>query len=83
MAEHFYPDENAPRWAERLIAFKKGAKRMRNSVGSQENSKNANYIVSDAIKALTTFFKWREGKQLTADTVNEIETFAKEYESNL
>lgn len=34
-------------------------------------------------KALIAFFKWREGQQLTADTVNEIETFAKEYQSNL
>lgn len=51
--------------------------------GNQVNSENANCAIFDVSKALIAFFKWREGQQLTADTVNEIETFAKEYQSNL
>ena len=47
------------------------------------NSENVNCAIFDVSKALIAFFKWREGQQLTANTVNEIETFAKEYESNL
>ena len=47
------------------------------------NSENADFAVFEVRKALIAFFKWRKGQQLTADTILEIETFAKEYENNL
>lgn len=53
------------------------------NVSNDAESNDGKLPIFDVIKALIAFFKWREGQQLTADTILEIETFAKEYESNL
>lgn len=42
-----------------------------------------NLNTGDVSKILIEFFKGQEGKQLITDTILEIETFAKEYNSNL
>lgn len=72
-----------PEWLMEMINANKDYLLQELSEGNQANSEPANCAIFDVSKALIAFFKWREGQQLTADTVNEIETFAKEYQSNL
>lgn len=39
--------------------------------------------IPDVSNIVIAFFKWRKGEQLTHETILEVETFAKEYKSNL